>query len=338
MLLSLGLGVGIWLLTVLITWSWIKLAEARQIHDGPERRRLHDTFVPRAGGIGIAIVMLASVVAIFLTIGYRSYLWLLLLAAIFLFSMLGFWDDLKPIRAGRKLLLHLLAAAILLLVCKFPLSMDTMMAVVIALAYLVMVNIWNFMDGSDGMVGMQSLLMAIGFLSLGAYTTATHYYALVLCVACLGFLPFNFPVARVFMGDVGSHGLGAAVAGLAILAYTENQMTALEIACLMSALWIDAVLTFLRRLFRGFKVTHPHRSHLYQYAIRKGKSHVSVCGYYAVWTVAVIMVIGINRDLSESGQRYVLMGLMATGVALHQGFRLFVLKSDRSPKIPESDT
>lgn len=337
MLLSLGLGVGIWLLTVLITWSWIKLAEARHIHDRPERRRLHDTFIPRAGGIGIALAMLASVVAIFLTVGYRNNLWLLLLAAIFLFSILGFWDDLKPIRAGMKLLLHLLAAAILLLVCIFLLSMDSMMSFVIASTYLVMVNIWNFMDGSDGMVGMQSLLMAIGFISLCSFTTASYYYALVLSVACLGFLPFNFPVARVFMGDVGSHVLGAAVAGLAILAYTENQMTALEIACLLSALWIDAVLTFLRRLFRGFKVTQPHRSHLYQYAIRKGKSHVSVCGYYAVWTVAVIMVIGISRDLSESVQRYVFMGLIVIGVALHQGFRLFVLKSARSPQILKSE-
>ena len=112
MLLSLGLGVGIWLLTVLLTWSWIKLAVARQIHDGPERRRLHDTFIPRAGGIGIALVMLASVVSIFLTVGYRNNLWLLLLAAIFLFSILGFWADLKPIRADRTLLLHMLAATI----------------------------------------------------------------------------------------------------------------------------------------------------------------------------------------------------------------------------------
>ncbi len=337
MLLSLGLGIGIWLLTALITWSWIRFAKARQIQDGPERRRLHDAFTPRAGGISIALVMLASCLVIFFSVAHRSTLWLLPIAAIFLFSILGFWDDLKPIRAGRKLMLHLLAVTLLWLMCKFLLSMDSLMAVVVAIAYLTTVNIWNFMDGSNGMVGMQSLLMAIGFISLGSYTAATYYYALVLAVACLGFLPFNFPVARIFLGDVGSHVLGAAVVGLAILAYSENQLTVLEIACLLSALWIDAVLTFIRRAFRGFKVTRPHLSHLYQYAIRSGKTHGAICGYYAGWTIVVILVVGLSRDLSELGQRIVLMGLIVMGAATHQGFRLFVLKSARNPNIHKSE-
>lgn len=234
-------------------------------------------------------------------------------------------------------MLHVLAAAILWLICKFLLSMDFLLAALVALTYLTMVNIWNFMDGSNGMVGMQSLLMAIGFLVLGSFTTATYYYALVLAVACLGFLPFNFPVARVFLGDVGSHVLGAAVAGLGILAYFENQFTALEIACLFSALWIDAGLTFIRRAFRGFAVTRPHRSHLYQYAIRNGESHAVVCGYYGVWTITSILVIGLSRDLPEVGQRIVLMGYALMGVVTHQWFRLFVLKSTRNPKTRKSE-
>lgn len=337
MLLSLGLGTGIWLLTALLTWGWIKFAEAKQIHDRPERRRMHEASTPRAGGIGIAIVMLASSTGLFFSVANRSTLWLLPIAAIFLFSLLGFWDDLKPIRAGRKLALHVLAATFLLLLCIFVRSMDFLTASLLALAYLSMVNIWNFMDGSNGMVGVQSLLMVIGFIALGSFSTATYNYALVLAVACLGFLPFNFPVARVFLGDVGSYVLGAAVTGLGILTFFENRMTVFEIACLLSALWIDAVLTFIRRAFRGYNVMQPHRSHLYQYAIRNGKSHAAVCGYYAMWTMTAILVIGVSRDLSEFAQRIVLMGFIVFGGALHQGFRLFVLKSARSPKIRKSE-
>lgn len=337
MLLSLGLGVGIWCLTALITWGWIKLAEAKEIHDGPERRRLHDAFIPRAGGIGIALVMLTACIVIYFFIAHRNPLWLLLIAAFFLFSFLGFWDDLTPIRAVRKLMLHILAAMLLFLICISFLSMNALLAMVLSMLFLAMVNIWNFMDGSNGMVGMQSLLMVIGFMSLGSYSMPVYYFSLTLAVACLGFLPFNFPVAKVFLGDVGSHVLGAAVLALAILAYSENQWTVLEIACLLSALWIDGFLTLIRRKFRGFKVTQPHRSHLYQYAIRSGKTHGAICGYYAVWTISVILVIGLSRELSEFSQPIVLIWLIVIGAALHQGFRLFVLKSVRRLKNMKSE-
>lgn len=337
MWLSLGLGIGLWILTALITWIWIKVAQAWQIHDGPERRRLHDAFIPRAGGIGIAMVMLVSCVAMFFTVAHRSPLWLLLIAAFFFFSALGFYDDLKPIGAGRKLSLHLLATSAIWLIGVSSLSLDYVTAAVVALTYLVMVNIWNFMDGSNGMIGMQSLLIVVGFMSLGSFSVPVYYYALALAVSCLGFLPFNFPVARVFLGDVGSHVLGAAVLGLAILAYTENQWSAIEIACLFSALWLDAVLTFIRRTYRGFKVMQAHRSHLYQYAIRNGRSHARVCGIYAVWTITAVFVIGLSRNLPEAVQSIVLAGYLLIGAAAHQWFRLFVLKSTRNPEFRKSE-
>ena len=94
MLLSLGLGITIWLSTALMTWGWIKLAKAKQIQDAPERRRMHDTFIPRAGGIGIALAMSAASVQIYFSVAQRSSIWLLLVASIVLFSILGFWDDL----------------------------------------------------------------------------------------------------------------------------------------------------------------------------------------------------------------------------------------------------
>ena len=148
-----------------------------------------------------------------------------------------------------------------------------------------------------------------------------------MAAACFGFLPFNFPIARVFLGDVGSYVLGASVVGLAFLAYTEGKWTPLEIICLFSALLIDTLLTFLRRGLRGFSVMHAHRSHLYQYAVRCGQSHVIVCIYYAIWTLIALMIIIISRHLPELAQRLLLITLIMLGCMLHEGSRLFLLNS-----------
>ncbi len=328
--LSLGLSITLFFLTALLTWGWIKIAQTKKIYDRPERRRLHQTPIPRAGGISIALVMIAVSTFFFLTSDPGSY-WPLICSAIILYSVLGFWDDLKPLRSRTKLLLHVLTAALIFLIAIFFLSSSLMTSITIAIAYLLFVNIWNFMDGSNGLVSIQSLIVVIGFIALSNFSLSTNYFALVLAVCCLGFLPFNFPVARVFLGDVGSHALGAAVISLAVLAYDEGQWKLLEILCLTSAMWIDAGLTFIRRAFRGHKVTQAHRSHLYQYAIRIGKSHAAVCGYYAMWTLVMIATIGFSRQLPQSRQQILLLGILATEVVIHQCLRLFVLKSGRSP-------
>lgn len=334
--LSLGLAIAAFMITALLTWVWIKIALERQIHDPPERRRLHQSFVPRAGGIGIAVVMsLSSLLFLKLSRDIGSP-WMLISMAIISYGILGFWDDLQPMRSSRKLFLHIFVGLILFLLIMFQLSLGLKLAIIITLSYLVLVNVWNFMDGSNGMIGVQSFLCAIGFLGLSQSHTATHYFAIILAACCIGFLPFNFPVARVFLGDVGSHVLGAAAVSLALLAYGESQWTAMEILSLFSALWIDAVLTFLRRALRGFNVSQSHRSHLYQYAIRRGKSHMTLCVYYAIWTLAVILVIGFSRQFSEPGQLIVLIAVLVIGCVLHQGLRLFVLKSGRRPKTLKS--
>lgn len=335
MLLSFGLSISLFFITALLTWGWIKIAQTKKIQDTPERRRLHQTQTPRAGGISIALVMTITSACIFFKLDVNSY-WALVSTAIVLYSVLGFWDDLKPLRSTTKLLLHVLAALIIFLVAIVFLSSNLTTSITISVAYLLFVNIWNFMDGSNGMVSMQSLIVVVGFIALSYFSVSTYFFALALAVACLGFLPFNFPVARVFLGDVGSHVLGAAVVGLALLAYNEARWTPLEILCLTSALWIDAVLTFIRRALRGFKVTQAHRSHLYQYAIRSGCSHAAVCWYYAIWTITAILIISYSRQLPETGQQVLLFSLITAACVLHQCLRLFVLKSAHSPKIPKS--
>jgi len=334
MLLSLGLGGFSLLLTALITWAWIGIARAKKIQDQPERRRLHQASVPRAGGVSIAIVILETCIVFFFVSPHPESHWALITTAIFLYGALGFFDDVLPLRSHAKLLLHFLVIAVLFLIAKFSFAMGLAFSIYIALAYLLMVNVWNFMDGSNGMISMQSLIIAAGFFALSVDKTDTQHFSLVLAAACLGFLPFNFPNARVFPGDVGSHVLGAAIVSLALLAYGESQWSFPEILCLASALWIDAVLTLVRRSVRGFKITQAHRSHLYQYLVRSGQSHAAVCMYYAAWTISVIFIVRYGRQLPEASQRILQLAVIATGFAIHQWLRLFVLKSARISKEP----
>jgi len=333
--LGLGWSIAIFFLTALLTWAWIRVARKYGIHDQPERRRLHFFAVPRAGGISIALVMLsASLFLVFRSPGSDHYLPLPVFG-LFLYLALGFWDDLKPMSSGKKLFLHLLVAGTIWYWAVFQLRHGFATAIITTFAYLLFVNIWNFMDGSNGLVAMQTLACTIGFLALGHFSDTTYYYAITLAVCCLGFLPFTFPVARVFLGDVGSHVLGAALVGLALLAYAEGQWVLLEMLCLASALWVDAVMTFVRRGVRGYKLAQAHRSHLYQYAIRNGQSHAMVCLYYTSWTAGMILIIGLSRQLPDITQAVLLLSLIVAVCFLHQWLRLFVLKSARYQKKPK---
>ncbi len=333
--LGLGLSITVFLSTALLTWGWIKIAEAKEIVDRPERRRLHEEQIPRAGGISISLVMAFATGLYLFSPDHSDPHWLTVLLALILYGVLGFLDDLKPMRPAMKLLLHLSAMSTIFFLALFLLKPGLVFAAILALAYLLFVNIWNFMDGSNGMIGMQSLICAAGFLMLGSGQGSAHDFALILAACCLGFLPFNFPEAGVFLGDVGSHALGAAIVGLSLLAYVEGTWTMLEILCLTTALWVDAGSTFVRRFLRGYKVTQAHRSHLYQYAIRNGKSHAAVCFYYAAWTAFAISAIGFGRQLPEWSQRILLLALIVAACVLHQWLRLFVLKSVNSPEKPK---
>ena len=116
--LSLGLSISLFFLTALLTWGWIKIAQTKKIHDSPERRRLHQTQIPRAGGISIALVIIVTGTFIFLKSDVSLY-WPLIITAMILYSALGFWDDLKPLGSGAKLLLHGLTAVAIFVVAIF---------------------------------------------------------------------------------------------------------------------------------------------------------------------------------------------------------------------------
>lgn len=277
--------------------AWRRWALRRGIVDAPEARRLNAVATPRGGGVGLAAVLAAAALVLPGT-GPLIALGLVVTAGV------GLADDLRPLPPWAKALGQGAGAAPL--AWALPLALPSAPPLAgVAAAWLVVVaavNVWNFMDGSDGLAATQAMLagLALGWLAAGPAAA----FAMLLAAACLGFLPLNLPRARVFLGDVGSHALGYAIATLVLLALQGPAWPWLP-AVPVSAFLVDAGLTLAKRALRGERVWRAHREHLYQRAIAAGHGHGRVCAAYALWTAgacaAAIVLEGAPPPRAAAG-------------------------------------
>ncbi len=253
----------------LVTVWWLARSRLSTLAlDRPNPRSLHQTPVPRTGGIGIhaGILLAWATTAPHLP----SLLWL----ALALLLAVSFLDDVRGVPVIARLAAHLLAAgavAASLLSGEFGLA-----GVILAtLAMAWMANLYNFMDGSDGLAGGMALF---GFLFYGiaAWLAGSTGFALLnfsIAAAAAGFLVFNFPPARIFMGDVGSVPLGFLAAAFGIIGWLQHDWTWWFPVLVFSPFIVDASVTLLRRLLRGERVWEAHRDHYYQRLVQLGWGH-----------------------------------------------------------------
>jgi UDP-N-acetylmuramyl pentapeptide phosphotransferase/UDP-N-acetylglucosamine-1-phosphate transferase len=296
------------LASALATAAWIRLARWRNVLDAPGQRRLHDLPTPRGGGIAMALVVLAAWAWILSTRPDAPTAMMAVGTA--LAAATGLLDDLLPVPSVVKLIGQALAAIAIALALPWP-GLDPAVGVAVsAFAVLVVLNFWNFMDGANGIVAVQTAVVAAAFAVL-ASDPALVVLALATVAACLGFLPFNLPRARVFMGDAGSHVLGATVAILGLWALRRGDCRPAQVAVLTSAFVIDAGLTLAKRIVQGRRFWRAHREHLYQWAVRRGHSHARVCLAYAAWAILCAWVaIGWGaRGATEAGFAALAVGL-----------------------------
>jgi UDP-N-acetylmuramyl pentapeptide phosphotransferase/UDP-N-acetylglucosamine-1-phosphate transferase len=182
-----------------------------------------------------------------------------------------------------RLLVQALAAAVFALAVAGVWG-DLLAAMVAFIAVMALTNIWNFMDGINGIAASQATLVAAGLALLLGGTWG--WLALALAAACLGFLPFNFPKARVFLGDVGSGALGFALAALLVVTWKRSDIPMPLLLLPLSAFLVDSGLTLLRRVVRGERWWAAHAQHAYQrWASRLG-NHTPVTLAYAGWCAA----------------------------------------------------
>lgn len=265
-----------------VTWLAIRYAHWRRLIDQPGERRSHQVSTPRGGGIGIVVSqLLACGLGAALLPAYSAAL-LVFALGLLLVAGIGWWDDHRSLPAVPRLCVHLLAGLMLGGIVWF--GTGSLLKAVACFGLAVsLVNIWNFMDGINGLATIQAILVGVGagLLLPGGYALAGW----ALAAGCAGFLPFNFPRARIFMGDVGSGALGYLVAGLLALGLSVTDTVPVLWLMLPAAFLADAGFTLLSRMLRGERWMQPHTQHLYQAFVKREYSHTVVTLGYAFFTL-----------------------------------------------------
>ncbi len=277
------------------TWLARHYALGRSLVDEPGERRSHRVATPRGGGIAIVLALLVALVALMARVPQWVPQLGLVGAGLILVAAVGWIDDHRPLSPWLRLAVHALAAALLGLACIVAGAGPGQALAGFALA-LVLVNVWNFMDGIDGLAASQAALAAAAFALVAPGGGTGWWLGWALCAACLGFLPFNFPHARIFLGDVGSGALGYMLAALTAFASGGKADGAWAMLPL-SAFLVDAALTLGTRMVRGERWWTPHVQHLYQRLARRWRSHRRVTFVYAAWTFASVMLMWFVRSL-----------------------------------------
>nr|WP_255703264.1 hypothetical protein [Lysobacter sp. GX 14042] len=278
------------------TWLARAYAVHRDLLDHPGERRSHSTATPRGGGIAIVAVLLLGLAGAAAGLAGPVHPGVAgaFAVGLALVALVGLLDDHRPLSPWLRLVVHAVAAAVFALALWRAGGAWPLAAAVFA-AILVLVNVWNFMDGINGIAASQALLVAAGLAA--ALDGGGFLVALALAAACAGFLPYNFPRARIFMGDVGSGALGFALAALGgVFGAGAGPASGLLLFLPLSAFLVDAGLTLGRRVVRGERWWTPHVQHAYQaWARRVG--HVPVTLAYGAWTVAGLVLAWACRDV-----------------------------------------
>jgi len=272
MLILAALAVAV-VLSGLLSW---RLAHARgrwQSLDIPNERSLHSRPIPRTGGIAILLGTAAGLLLLWLGRGQALAPWTLYLAVAVL-ALVSLADDRFSLGAGQRMLVQVAVAAFLLHQHAPPETGALLLAVV--LLFLVwMINLYNFMDGMDGFAAGMAII-GFGSFALLGWQAGAPQFALacaVLAAACAGFLLFNFPPAKLFMGDVGSTVLGL-LAGVVILVSHRDGILPLWLGLLVfSPFIVDASVTLAIRAARREAFWKPHRKHCYQRLVQAGWGH-----------------------------------------------------------------
>ena len=299
MLEVLGFALSAFLLSYLGVAGLKRLAERRQILDIPNERSSHTRPTPRGGGLAIVMVVLFGwLVVLSLYPGSWVKAGLPYVIGAALIAAVSWVDDLRSLSNRLRFGVHMLGAVLAIWAFGYwsYITLPIVGSLYLGLVGLMLTFLWivgltnayNFMDGIDGIAGGQAVVAGLGWAMLGYLTDQplVGLMGVLLAAASLGFLGFNWPPARIFMGDVGSAFLGFTFAALAVAAAQRDPRIALVGILFVWPFVFDATFTLLRRLKNGENIFAAHRSHLYQRLVIVGYSHRFVTLLYmglAAW-------------------------------------------------------
>jgi Fuc2NAc and GlcNAc transferase len=294
----------------LLTAALRKYAISRNLMDLPNARSSHVIATPRGGGAAIVLAFILSMVFLYVEGLISSKVFFANAGAGVAIALIGFMDDHGHIAARWRLLGHFAAASWLLgwvgglpAIELFGDHVDLGWAGhVLSVFYLVwLLNLYNFMDGIDGIASVEAICACMGACLLYwlAGAESMIWGPLLLAASVAGFLYWNFPPAKIFMGDAGSGFLGIMLGGLSLQAAWVNPSMLWGWFILLGVFIVDATFTLLRRLLRGDKVYEAHRSHAYQFASRRFGNHLPVT--VAVGAINLLWLLPISIGVTQFG-------------------------------------
>ncbi len=278
-----------------------RYSRRRGLIDRPGARRSHSAPVARGGGLAIGI-SLVSTAGTWAPAGPQVLPFLL---GAMIVSLLGWWDDHRPLRVGWRLAVQVLVAAGLVAwlgpvesiqVAGKPLALAWLWSPLAVVALVWLMNLFNFMDGSDGLASAQAVIscgLFAGAFALQSEAVSSGLAAIA-AGATAGFLFWNWPRARIFLGDSGSLLLGWCVGALALFGTLSGSVSIWLAFVIVSPFVVDATMTLGWRLVRGERWYTPHTEHAYQYLIRMGWSHRRVLlAWIALNAVLVVPITAL---------------------------------------------
>jgi len=281
------------LLILIALLSWLALGRLiqfltqRKIVDTPNERSMHQGAVPRGGGIVIILLLLIAIFVLAI-VSERYQVFAGLFCIVAAWAILSWWDDRHDLSARQRLffqvvftLLSMFAfgyVSIIHLSSQYLFWTPWLGAVATFVGIIWLANLFNFMDGMDGLAASQTIIAAItlAFWFWQAGDPHIGLLCLVLAAASYGFILRNWQPASIFMGDVGSITIGAFFAMLIVYANTRYQIPVISLVLLFGVFVFDASVTILRRIYRREKFWLPHRSHYYQRLGLAGIDHAKV--------------------------------------------------------------
>jgi Fuc2NAc and GlcNAc transferase len=253
----------------------------KNILDIPNDRSSHYMPTPRGGGLAIVVSFFIGITYLFFDGLIEQKLFLALLCSLPL-VIVSLLDDIYTLTSKVKFLIQVISVVPALF---FLESLNIFNTIFV----LWLINLYNFLDGIDGYASMEAI-----FVSVASYLIFNHEALILIAIASLGFLPFNWQRASIFMGDVGSTFLGF-VFGIFTVYYTHSIGDFIVWILLFSVFILDATFTLMKRLLNKENIFQAHKKHIYQRAVQSGLSHQRVVLYALVVNIAIFILIGIFR-------------------------------------------
>jgi Fuc2NAc and GlcNAc transferase len=289
-----------------ITTYLVKIvAQKKSLIDIPNERSSHTIATPRGGGLAIAITWFVGITYMYYNDHIKTDLYYALISGTLL-STISFLDDIYNLKSLPRFIVQCTVAAVALyciggiktIDLGFFVIENTYLLNTIAFVGIVwFINLFNFIDGIDGYAASESVFICIAF-----YFFIGDNILLLLAIAVLGFLPWNWDKAKIFMGDIGSTLLGFSICILSIYFHNTGKFSIINSLILSSLFWFDATFTLFKRFMNKEQLGQAHKKHAYQRIVQSGFSHQKTVMFAMLINIILFSIVFIsqyNKDLSS---------------------------------------